>query len=154
MKRQTICQNILGAMAVLFISACSLEEPTFKGIENVQMGKLGVKESTFTLDLHYFNPNRSGLKLKKAEGDAWMDGDYLGHFTMDTLINIPGNSDFLLPVKFRAEMALLLKNSMSAMLGKESLLKVEGKARVGKSGIYIRYPIRYEGKHNLGELLK
>ena len=154
MKRISTFSLLFWGLAALHFSCKSFKEPTFQGIENVQLGKMGPGESSFTLDMHYFNPNRSGLKMKEAEGDAWMDGNYLGHFTMDTLINIPGNNDFRLPIKFKASMGQLLKNSFAAMLGKESLLKVEGKARVGKGGIFIRYPIHYEGKHNLGELLK
>ena len=154
MKHYPVLVLLLIAGTLLLSSCGKLVEPDFKGIENLQMDKFGFNESTFALDLHYHNPNRAGIKLKEAEGDAWMDGKYLGHFVMDTLISIKGNSDFRLPVKFKAEMGQLFKNSLSAFLGKESLLKVEGTARLGKSGIYIRYPIRYEGRHNLGELLK
>jgi LEA14-like dessication related protein len=141
-------------LAVLLSSCGKVKEPEFKGIDNLRAGKLGFNSSTFNLDILYFNPNRSGLKLKEAEGDAWMDGKYLGHFTLDSLISIHGNSDFRLPVTFKADMGQLFKNSLLSLMGNQSLLKVEGKAKIGKSGIFVNYPIRYEGKHNLGELLK
>ena len=140
---------------VIYLYSCGqIKEPDYKGIENVRVSKMGLKESTFTLDLHYFNPNKSRLKLKSAEGDAWIEDNFLGHFTMDTLIHIPANGDFRLPVKLQVDMSKILKNSLTAFLAKETMIKVEGTARVGKGFIYINYPIRYEGKQKLGEMLR
>ncbi len=142
------------APALFFISCGQVKEPDFKDIENVHITTLGLAKSSLTLDLHYFNPNKFRVKLKSAEGDAWIENNFLGHFSMDTLIHIPANGDFRLPVKLQVDMSKLLKNSLVALLAKEVTVKVEGKARLGKGLIYINYPIRYEGKQNLGELLK
>ena len=142
-------------ISFLILSSCrSLKEPDFRSIENIRVSRFGLTESTLTLDLHYFNPNKTKLKLKEAEGDAWLDGSYLGHFTIDTLVNIPANNDFNMPVKLQVDVSKILKNSLAAILSNEVTVKVEGKARVGKGGIYIRYPIRYEGKQNLDKLLR
>ena len=138
-----------------FLSSCgSLKEPELIGIENVRVGWLNLKESSLTLTLHYFNPNKNRLKLKKAEGDAWLDGNPLGHFTMDTLIHIPARSDFHLPVKMSMDMNHFAENMSVAFSGKEVTLKIDGVARIGKGIIFINYPIHYEGKQKLGELLK
>jgi len=140
---------------LLFMFSCgSVKEPDFKSVENIRISRFGLSESTLNLDLHYFNPNGSGLKMKNAEGDAWIDNNYLGHFTIDTLINIPARGDFRLPVKLKVDMSKILKNSLLAFLSKEVLVKIGGTARVGKGFVYINYPIRYEGKQDLGELMK
>jgi hypothetical protein len=73
---------------------------------------------------------------------------------MDTLIAIPSRGDFVLPVKLQIDMKKILTNSLVAFLANEVTVKVEGKARVGKGFVYINYPIRYEGKQNLRELIK
>jgi LEA14-like dessication related protein len=144
------------ALIFLFIlpSCVSLKEPDFKGIENIRVSRLGLNESTLNLDLHYFNPNKSKLKLKQAEGDAWLDGNLLGHFTIDTLIKIPANGDFRLPVMLEMNMKKLLQNSTALLLKNEVTLRVEGKAKVGKGAIFINYPIRYEGKQRTEDLMK
>lgn len=123
-------------------------------IENVRVTRVGLKESSLTLTLHYFNPNNNRLKLKKAEGEAWVDGNQLGHFTIDTLIHIPARSDFRLPVKMNLDMGHFVENMSVAFLGKEVILKVDGVARVGKGIIFINYPVNYEGKQKLGDLMK
>lgn len=115
---------------------------------------MGLKESTLTLDLLYFNPNKTSLKLKSAEGDAWIENNFLGHFTVDTLIRIPGNGNFRLPVKLQVDMSKILSTSLLTLLAKETMIKVDGNAKVGKGFIYINYPIRYEGKQKLGEMLR
>ena len=115
---------------------------------------MGLRESSLTLDLCYFNPNNIRIKLKSAEGDAWIENNFIGHFIIDSLIQIPANGDFRLPVKLKVDMSKVLKNSLIALLAKETIIKVEGKARVGKGFVYINYPIRYEGKQKLGELLR
>jgi LEA14-like dessication related protein len=143
-------------LILLFIlpSCVSLKEPDFKGIENIRISRLGLNESTLNLDLHYFNPNKSKLRLKQAEGDAWLDGNLLGHFTIDTLIKIPATGDFRLPVMLEMNMKKLLQNSAVLLLKNEVMLRVEGKAKVGKGGVFINYPIRYEGKQRTEDLMK
>jgi LEA14-like dessication related protein len=139
----------------LFFPSCvSLKEPDFKGIENIRVSRLGLNESTLNLDLHYFNPNKSKLRLKKAEGDAWLDGNLLGHFTIDTLIKIPATGDFRLPVILEMNMKKLLQNSTALLLKNEVTLRVQGKAKVGKAGVFINYPISYDGKQRTEYLMK
>lgn len=146
---------VISQLFLLTLISCgSLKEPDFKGMENVRVSRFGVNESTLNLDLHYFNPNKSKLKLKKAEGDAWLDDNLLGHFSIDTLIQIPANADFRMPVVLEMNMKKLLKNSAALLLKSEVVLRVEGKAKVGKGGIYINYPIRYEGKQRTDSLMK
>jgi len=142
-------------LSAFYLCSCgTIQEPDLRGIENLRISRLGAKESNLTLDLHYFNPNKTRLKLKKAEGDAWMDDNFLGHFIVDTLVFIPANNDFRLPVKLNVDMSHLLKNSLTAFLNKEVLIRIEGNARLGKSFLFINYPIHYEGQQDLGELLK
>ena len=106
------------------------------------------------IDLFYYNPNRSKLALKKAEGEAWVDSSYLGHFTVDSLVTISPLSEFRIPVNLKVDMSRVLKNSMNIMGNKEVLVRIEGKAKVGKAGIYVSYPMKYEGMQNLSRLLK
>jgi LEA14-like dessication related protein len=138
----------------LLLSCRSMKDPDFKGIENVRPGGLGLKNSTILMDLHYFNPNNSRLKLKRAEGDAWLENISLGHFTLDTLIEIPAHNDFWLPVSMEVDMKHVLQNTAILVLKTEVTVKVEGNARIGKAGLYINYPIHYEGKQNTAELIK
>ena len=151
--------SILPSFLILFTwlsySSCSsVREPELIGIENVKIDRIGLQGSAVTLGLHYFNHNNFRLKLKKAEGNAWLDSNSLGHFTLDTLIHIPANADFRLPIKLKMDMKYFIANMRMAISGKEVLIKVDGTARAGKSFFYGNYPIKYEGKVKLDELMK
>jgi LEA14-like dessication related protein len=145
---------ILGAVITALFSCRALKEPEYKGINNLRLTNVGLNQSVLSLEMNYFNPNHSAVKLKEAEGDAWMDSTYLGHFRMDTLIHIFGNSDFSVPVKLDMDMKYALQNIANAIFNTEVILKIDGKAKVGKGVIFIRYPIHYEGRQNLSELFK
>jgi hypothetical protein len=148
-------QIIIALLLLVGVSSCrSIKPPEFKGIENVRMGDMGMAESTVTMDMVWYNPNKSKLQLKWANGDAWVEGDSLGHFTVDTAMTISASTDFRLPVRFTMDMAQLMKKSPALLLKKEVLIKIIGVARVGRSGIFVKYPINYEGMQDLGKLLK
>ncbi|MEO5945820.1 MAG: LEA type 2 family protein [Chitinophagaceae bacterium] len=147
--------RLLLLIAVFGLTSCgSIKDPEFQRIENIRFGKLGLTESILNLDILYLNPNKTRLKLKSAEGEAWLDNTYLGRFIIDTLIKIPANDLFRLPVKLQVDMSKIVQSSVLAFLNPEVVIKINGKARVGKGFIYINYPIKYEGKQNLRELIK
>lgn len=136
------------------ISSCkSVKEPELKGIGNFKMDKLSLVNPEVRIDLRYFNPNNYNIKIKKAEGDAWLNNHPLGHFTLDTLIHVDAQSDFTLPVNLTMDVGNLPQNASLLLLAKEVTLKVVATARVGKGLLFINYPIMYEGKQDLKELL-
>lgn len=140
---------------LLFLGACSsLKEPELKAIEHVKSPALGLKNTTLTMDLHCYNPNKSRIRFKKAAGEAWVDGQKLGDFRVDTAMTIPSQSDFWLPVILELDMKNALKNSAGLFLKEEVDLKIEGKARLGKAGFFFNYPISYEGKQSIGQFMK
>ncbi|MDP4264544.1 MAG: hypothetical protein Q8941_18585 [Bacteroidota bacterium] len=143
------------SMALLFLLAScgKMEEPVFNNIGNVRVNKLGIGQSVVTLDMQYFNPNHSKAKLKEAEGDTWLDSTYIGHFHVDSMVNIPANANFTVPVKLDVDMKYLLKYAASGFKSdQEVLVTVKGRARAGKSGFYKNFPINYEGRQNLSKL--
>lgn len=149
-------KNLLLALFVVsgLVSCRDMKDPVFKNIENVKGDRLNFSNSSVTLDMRYFNPNNFKGQLKQAEGDAWMDSTYLGHFMVDSLVNIPANSDFLVPVKLLVDMKQILKHSLTALLNEEVNIRISGRAKAGKGGIFRNFNLNYQGKQNLRELFK
>lgn len=141
-------------LAIILVSCGKMKDPVFKGIENVRMNGLGIDASSVMLDIRYMNPNKFKGQLTQAEGDAWMDSIYLGHFTVDSIVMIPANSDFLVPVKLAVDIKQMLKHSLTAFLNQDVLLRITGKARAGKSGFYKNFSLNYVGRQNLKELFR
>jgi hypothetical protein len=145
---------LCGLFSILLASCGKMEEPVFNYIDNFKLGTLGLNKSIMTFDVQYFNPNKRGAKLKDAEGEAWLDSTYLGHFRVDTIVDIPATSNFTIPVKLDVDMKYLLKYSLFGFKNEEVLVTVKGKARVGKAGIYKSIPLQYEGRQNLAQLIR
>ena len=66
--------------------------------------------------------------------------------------NVSKNADFSIPLTGKISLQTALKMNFQNLDSREILLKAEGSTRVGKAGIFIQKPIRYEGKHKLEEI--
>jgi len=148
-------RNFFFLGVILVMATCkSMKDPEFKGIENVKVSEVGTTGSTVTLDIRYHNPNNFNGKLKQAEGDAWMDSTYLGHFVADSSVHIPANGEFLVPVRLLMDMKQIFKNSLAALLNEQVMLRITGSARAGRSGFYKNFSLNYQGKQNLRQMFK
>lgn len=141
-------------LASLSLSCTSLKEPEFLGVENIRLDRLSRDGSVLHLEIRFYNPNKAKLKLKEAEGKAWLDNDYLGEFRLDSLIRISPLSEFKVPVSLQTKTGSLLQNTLSLLLKRDVTVKLEGTVKAGKGMLTVTYPVRYEGKQELEKMLK
>lgn len=133
-------------LILTILSCASPKALEYKTYHNFSIQKLGFNVSTITLDLEYYNPNNYGMQLKNSDLDIFIDGNLLGHSSFDTLITIPRKNTFILPIKFDVDMQNIFKNAWSTLIGKEVLVKLSGKLRIGKGNIFMSLPVNYESK--------
>ncbi len=86
------------------------------------------------------------MQLKNSDLDIFIDGNLLGHSSFDTLITIPRRDTFILPIKFDVDMQNIYKNAWSTLTGKEVLIKLTGKLKIGKANVFMSLPVNYESK--------
>lgn len=144
--------NMLGLLCVLLISVTGCKKPEsleYLGLKNLNLPSIGIGKSVLTADVRFYNPNNFNMRLKKTEIDISVNEKYLGHSKLDTLIRIPKNDTFYIPVKVDIDMKTLLTNSLMAVLSNEVDVKIEGTTKIGKGGIYFNFPIFYQGKQKL-----
>ena len=134
-------------LALTILSCSAPKALEYKTYRNFSVEKLGFNTSAIKLDLEYYNPNNFGMQLKNSDLDIFIDGNLFGHSSFDTLIRIPRRDTFLLPVKFDVEMQNIFKNAWSALIGKEVVVKLTGKLRIGKANLFMTLPVNYESKH-------
>jgi LEA14-like dessication related protein len=133
-------------VTMAFLSCSSPKALEYKTYHNFSVESLGFNNSTVSLNLEYYNPNNFGMQLKNTDLDIFINGNLLGHSTTDTLINIPRRDTFLVPVKFKVDMRNVFKNAWNTFLGKEVLVRLSGKVKVGKGNMFMSFPINYETK--------
>ena len=142
--RIKIC--VIGMMIMAFLSCSSPKALEYRTYHNFSIETLGFNNSTVSLNLEYYNPNNFGMQLKNTDLDIFINGNLLGHSTTDTLINIPRKNTFLVPVRFNVDMQNAFKNAWNTLIGKEVLVRLSGKVRVGKGNVFMSFPINYETK--------
>jgi LEA14-like dessication related protein len=145
------------ATFLVILSSCGkMKNPEFRGIESVSMEDVKLGTNTIRLNLKYYNPNSFKGQLKWAEGDAWVDSSFLGHFTVDTALKVPARQEFIVPVKLNVSMQDMLMVAAPLLSEKKTAiwLRVSGQARAGRSGVYKTVPLKYAGKQSLEGLVK
>lgn len=133
-------------MVSALLSCSSPKALEYKTYHNFAIQKLGFTNTTISLDLEYYNPNNFGMRLKNTDLDIYINGNLLGHSFTDSLITIPRRNTFLVPVKFDVDMKNAFKNAWNTLIGKEVLIRLSGKVKVGKGNVFLSFPIEYESK--------
>jgi len=144
--------STLGLGIVLFLSSCKssdVQEPEYRDIRNIRLVDVGVLQSTAGIDLIYYNPNNFGVTLSEARGDVYIDNEYLGRFSLEEKVQVGKRSEFVVPALIKLDMIGAFKNHRDIYKKKEALIRIDGIARVKKSGFSKDVPIKYESVQNL-----
>ena len=148
--KYTIASSLVIIICTILLSCSAPRALEYKDFKNFSVEKLGFTTTRVKMELIYNNSNNFGLQLKRTDLDIYINNNFLGHTSLDTLINIPRRNDFTLPIKFDADMKNILKNIWNTILGNEVTLKVTGSLKVGKGNVFMSFPVNYEGKQKFG----
>jgi len=143
------CTILAGIIGMMLMSCSNPKNIEYKEVRNVQLQKFGIDETDMKLDLVYYNPNSFGMKLKKLDADIFVDRHFLGKISMDSLMDIPRKSTFIVPSTLAVDLKGFYKNAFNLILNPEVLLEVKGTSRIGKGRFFTTIPFSYEGRHKL-----
>lgn len=138
--------GMLSFLVIAFMSCRSPKALEYQSYNDFTVERLGFSNSTVKLNLVYFNPNNFKMQLRNTDLDIFINSKLFGHSTTDTLIEIPKRDTFSLPVKFDVDMQSLYQNALNTLLGKEVVVRVTGKVKIGKANVFMYFPINYESK--------
>lgn len=150
MKKLALPTLVL-ALAVAGSSCKKPVAPEYIGVENVEVKSFGLKETKLGVTVKMFNPNNQRLQVKSADLDLYVNNELLGHSVLDSLVSIPKRDTFFLPLSVNVQTMGTAARMVQSMADTSVMLKVTGIARLGKSGVFVNYPVNYEGKQNLGK---
>ncbi len=137
---------ILGVMLGSCAKPKDLEYVEFKNLKVIRWGLL---ESTVGMEVAFFNPNKSRLQLKNGEVDIYINNTFLGKSTLDSLVRIPARDTFDIPVTRRVGTGGVLTNLLKVVKDSSVLIRMDGRAQFGKGGVFVNYPIKYEGRQKI-----
>jgi hypothetical protein len=140
---------VIAMMGIVCVAACAKPKDfDYLGFQNVKVLKWGIQETIVGMDVQFYNPN-SALQLKSAEVDVAINNQYLGRTVIDSLIQIPKKDTFIIPMTMRVETVNAVSGIIQSISDSSVVVKLDGKATVGRSGIFFNYPIRYEGNQKI-----
>ena len=136
-------KSLVFVACLLFSMPYRIDDPEFIEARNFRLGSIGLKESTVQTDLYYFNPNGIILNLKEVDLDVYLNGKYAGHSLLDTMVHIPSRDTFFVPVTVKVDMKSVFPNALTLLMNDSIELRIEGKLKLGKAGIFINVPVKY-----------
>ena len=142
-----------GVLILAIIASCTKpKDLEFIDIQNIHVVKWGLSESVVGLDVRFFNPNNQQVKLKDAAAKVYVNSTFLGNTNMDTTISVPRKDTFAVPLLMKVQTATALSKLMETMKDSAVTVKVDGNVKMGKAGVFVTYPIRYEKLQSLADL--
>lgn len=137
---------LLTIALLVFISACSKPSPPeYLGFRDLQFSKMSMNESELTTKLAFYNPNPFTMQLKSADISVYLNDKIANHYVMDSTIEIPKKDSFWVPLDIKLNPQQLLGNAIQILInGNQVKIRLEGSARVKRSGIGFTVPVHYE----------
>jgi LEA14-like dessication related protein len=134
----------------LILSSCAKPQNlVYKRVSNFYVSALGVNRTGIGADVVLYNPNKYPLDIKDADLDLFLNNRPAGKAVLDKRVSIPGNDSVAVPVEVESNLGDLVNAGMQLLKGPEVMVKLNGTVRAGRGGVFVRVPIRYEGKQKL-----
>jgi LEA14-like dessication related protein len=143
------------ATGLILFSSCksgSVKDPEYRSITNVRLISAGLLQSVAGIDIIYYNPNKFSAQLKDVSGDVYINDSFFGRFEVQEKVQMTKRSDFTVPAIVKLDMIGILKNQRDLFNNKDAKIRIEGFAKVQKTGISVLVPIKYEGMQNIERL--
>ena len=146
-------RNLPWSVILLLFVCASCSQPknlVYQNVQNFKLNGLGLNKSNISMDVKLYNPNKFSIKLKDADVDIYVNQSYIGKmFVVKGQYAIPKTDTFLLPINVDVDLKSVLPNAIKLLFDKHIDIKVTGKIKAGKNGVYVSIPINYEGKHEI-----
>lgn len=144
-------KNYFVFFIVLCVVLMSCQKPQavdYRDIRNITVKSLGFDNSVISMDLVYYNPNNFAIDIRRVECDVFINDNFVGKYSLDTLSHVGKKTEFVLPSKMQVDMKTVFKNTFTVLFNKEITLHLKGTTKVGKGGVFFNFPFNYSGKHN------
>ncbi len=116
----------------------------YKNVAHLKLQQVGVKQTTLSMDIRLYNPNRYAVKLKEADIAVSLNGNPLGKMKVEGKQTINRLDTCSLPVLMDVDLKHVLSNALGLLLGNDMKIKLTGTVKAGRRGAYVTVPVNYE----------
>jgi LEA14-like dessication related protein len=152
-SKERMRRILTGVLVVAVLASCAKpKDLEFVDIQNLKMVKWGFSESLIGFDVRLYNPNQQQVKLKDAIAKVYVNSAYLGDTNMDTTIIVPRRDTFTIPLVLKVQTATALAKMVETAKDSAVTVRVDGSVKMGKAGVFLTYPIKYEKLQSFADL--
>ena len=136
-------QLFLIAMTLLIASAsCNkVQELDYKGIQSTRLESASLSRASLRINLKYFNPNHFGLDVKESDLSIFLNDHFIAVADQPEVVKIPAQADFIFPVVTHFDPVKALGLAFTSIMTNKVKLRIQGSARIGKEGVYMKVPV-------------
>jgi LEA14-like dessication related protein len=130
---------------LLMLSCTNPKSLDFTGFENFQVQPISFTNSKISFGIGIFNPNAFDIRVNHLRADVELAGAHLGNYEMDSLVTLPGNQSFILPVELVVKNGTLISNMLGVLAGDSIAYSLAGKVKAGRKIGMTEIPFTYSG---------
>ena len=154
MMKQVYNLIILVTLFIVLQSAgCGndIKELEYKGIQKTQIKSLSLSNAAIQIDLGYYNPNNFGVDVKETNLSIFLNDRFVALADQPQKTQIPRESNFTFPIVAHFDPLKILGPALASLFSSKNKIGIQGSAKVGKGGLYIRVPISIEEQVNINK---
>ena len=135
---------------LIFLSACAAPKAlVYRGVEGFKFESVTLEQTRMGLSVKFFNPNSYGVQLKGGDSDVFLNSKYAGKSELVERMEIPGNTEFLVPLTLTADMKSILGSALGILLKNEVEVRLQGTVRAGRNGVFVPVPVNFVTKQKI-----
>lgn len=141
-KRLDLLKVAFFALAIMLFSSCNdIKEVEYKGIKSTKLQSISLNQADIRINIEYFNPNNFGVDVKETNLSVYLNDRFLGLADQPEKTQIAKNASFIFPVVAHFDPLKALGSAFKGLFNKKNKITLQGTAKVGKGGVYIKVPI-------------
>ncbi len=128
---------------LLQASSCnnSIKELEYKGIQRTSLESLQFNKTALRIELGYYNPNNFGVDVKETNLAIYLNDKFIAQAEQPEKTQIPKLAQFSFPVVAYFDPLKVLGTAFSSLFSKKNTVRIQGTAKLGKNGVYIKVPV-------------
>lgn len=144
---------VVALVVVICITGCTKpKDLEYVDFQNIKVVKWGFPESLIGVDIRMYNPNKQQVRLKDAVAKFYANSTYLGEAHTEDIITVPRKDTFAIPLILKVQTGTALTKVIQTFSDSVVAIKVDGEVKMGKAGVFLSYPIKYEQLQRLSDL--
>lgn len=135
-------------LIILLIPFLSCRKPQglqFTGFSNFNIQPLSFTNSKISLGIGVYNPNNFDIKVSHVDAEIELAGSKIGNYRLDSIVMLPANSPFTMPVELTVGNGVLLGNALGLLSGDSIPYSLSGKVKAGVKIGTAEIPFTYSG---------